>query len=685
MADTDENKTLDGAGEGQPGTARKRPSRRAARGRAKATGAPAEKGEGNAAAQEAASTGAASATGARRGRRGIDIKKDTGIENTPDKSQETASQTANIGIKKNTGNKKRTVKAKAVAKETGPTEAEPSPPEDRRNAVKPDAEPKEAAKSQSRRRARGGKRHAAKKGIEKNTGNRNIPDDAPPAPQSEPPAPLPDPVHEEPTRDDEPLLPGDTPGDYALTETDLAALDSEDIPCSVGRVIEAAVSEAAQLEGDVPAPSRRRSHRGGRRRRRSSSPHEQHEAHETQSRPEIRKEIRKEAAAPLPASRPPRRGRRGNLYPSDDFSSVEMMSSLKGFAPMGMLFVLMDVLRGHEEGLIHVNQLAQALGIGKPSLSAQLENLEAAGLIRTVSSSQAGRHVELLTPNMLRRAAVDVFPSSASGALLAPGAGAETGGQFSQRRLDRLRRYLEDHGVEIVSVPDEGDLPANISQMASFLGKYIAYVQPFYDTLKTTLNSGKAFQFSLAKQPGRTVTHTLNFCRMLRSAGFLTSFSYQRTPQHSIVARVNRVPAAINFLTGGWLEHYVRDRVISILTTHPATIGLPYAFLKNPGVILPGGENFELDFLLCVGEKIFWIEAKTGEYMTFLPKYSRVSKLLGLGRTTSMVVSVESLASDDNLTARYNLSCCNLDEFPDVFRINLVRELHQEAVQRILS
>jgi len=50
-----------------------------------------------------------------------------------------------------------------------------------------------------------------------------------------------------------------------------------------------------------------------------------------------------------------------------------------------------------------------------------------------------------------------------------------------------------------------------------------------------------------------------------------------------------------------------------------------------------------------------------------------------------MLVSVESLAPDDNLTIRHDLSCCNIDEFPDVFRINLVRELQQEAVQRVSS
>ncbi|MCR5347594.1 MAG: hypothetical protein K6E38_07440 [Fretibacterium sp.] len=377
--------------------------------------------------------------------------------------------------------------------------------------------------------------------------------------------------------------------------------------------------------------------------------------------------------------------RRSDPYPPDYFSTVEMMSSLKGFAPLGMLFVLMDILKGHEEGLIHVNKLARALDIGKPSLFAQLENLEDAGLMRTISSSRAGRHIEILTPNLLRHNVIDLFPSGAFGDLLAPGKDdvPETGGQFSQKRLDYLYRYLEEHHIEVVSIPDEKSLPPAVPQIATYMGKYLPYIQPFYNSLKATLNEGQEFRYSLAQKPSRTITHTLEFCRMLKSVGFLANFAYRRSQQYSIIAKVNRSPEAINFLTGGWLEHYIRDKVISILTTHPATLSLPYAFMKNPNIILPGGENFELDFLLCVGDKIFWIEAKTGEYMTFLPKYARVSKLLGLGRTTSMLVSVESLLPDDNLTVRHDLSCCNMDEFPDVFRINLVRELQQEAVQKV--
>lgn len=369
-----------------------------------------------------------------------------------------------------------------------------------------------------------------------------------------------------------------------------------------------------------------------------------------------------------------------SYYRPASFSTVDIMSSLKGFAPMGMLFVLMDILDGHEEGLIHVNQLAQALAIGKPSLLAQLDNLESAGLIRTILSSRAGRHIELLTPNLLKGGLRSVFPDGISGNLTLPAVNVhETGGQFSMKQLEFLYSHLKNCGIEVVSVPDETSLPPEVSQTAAFLGKYLQYVQPFYNMMKTTLNDCREFRFSLANSGSRAVTHTLNFCRLLKAAGFLSSYTYRKSPQYSIIARVKRLPDALNFISGGWLEHYIRDRVVSVLTTHPVTLSMPYAFLKNPKVILPGGEDFELDFLLCVGRKIFWMEAKTGEYLNFLQKYSRVKTLLGLTRATAMLVSVEPFAQDSAISVQYGLSCCTIDEFQDVFRINLVRELQQST------
>jgi hypothetical protein len=362
-------------------------------------------------------------------------------------------------------------------------------------------------------------------------------------------------------------------------------------------------------------------------------------------------------------------------YAAAEYSSIQAMASLKGFAPLGMLFILMDVLNGSEEGMIRVNRLAQALSIGKPAMLAQLENLERAGLIRTTSSSQQGRHIELLIPNRVACENFREAQESAETRIIPDMLPQGTPPNFSLQKLNELQNFLTEHGVRLVSLPSESGLDPRIPQIAAFLGKYLSYVQPFYSRLKATLNAGEEIQFSLLGFPGRDVTHILNFCKMLKNVGFLAVFTYRRAPNCMIVARLGRTPAAINFLSGGWLEHYIRDKVVSIVTTHPATMDTPYAFMKNPRIILPGGEDFEFDFLLLIGASVFWIEAKTGEYMDYIAKYSRVSKLLDLNRNSNLLVLVDAPKPDANISARYGISCCSVDEFSEVFRLSMVREL----------
>ena len=102
-----------------------------------------------------------------------------------------------------------------------------------------------------------------------------------------------------------------------------------------------------------------------------------------------------------------------------------------------------------------------------------------------------GRHVELLSPNLVRNTGSGDGGAESSpftGLLPVPPSvvGEEAGGQFSASKLEGLARYLQRRGVEIVYIPDESDLDPRVSQIAGFLGKYLSYVLPFYETLKTT-------------------------------------------------------------------------------------------------------------------------------------------------------------------------------------------------------
>ena len=53
-----------------------------------------------------------------------------------------------------------------------------------------------------------------------------------------------------------------------------------------------------------------------------------------------------------------------------------------------------------------------------------------------------------------------------------------------------------------------------------------------------------------------------------------------------------------------------------------------FSYLLNPQIILPNGDDFELDLICHVNNFFFWIEAKSGDYQQHINKYSKMSKIL---------------------------------------------------------
>lgn len=67
--------------------------------------------------------------------------------------------------------------------------------------------------------------------------------------------------------------------------------------------------------------------------------------------------------------------------------------------------------------------------------------------------------------------------------------------------------------------------------------------------------------------------------------------------------------------------------------------------------------------MICRGENIFWIEAKTAHYSASVPKYSHIAEILGLAPANAILVSSDAPLRE----IQQGITCCNLEGFPQVF------------------
>ena len=191
-----------------------------------------------------------------------------------------------------------------------------------------------------------------------------------------------------------------------------------------------------------------------------------------------------------------------------------------------------------------------------------------------------------------------------------------------------LEEWLRGRGIGVQKRPvaeGEEEREKVFSRLALFLGDRYQSLEKLYDKIKWSLSTKQQFELSLAEATQEEIANSTQFCTLLKQYALLTSYHY-KSEDRLIRAKASTEGFVQNFLTGGWLERYIKEKVAKALRSK----NLPHEIALGYQVVLPGGEPMELDLLVLVQGRVFWFEAKTGEFQAHIAKYARIRKLLGL-------------------------------------------------------
>lgn len=228
-------------------------------------------------------------------------------------------------------------------------------------------------------------------------------------------------------------------------------------------------------------------------------------------------------------------------------------------------------------------------------------------------------------------------------------------------RRELLREFLAKRGVTIKHERERDEADEVLDRLALFMGSRFQRIQRFYERLKRHLGDGRPFTLNLCNEPQEVVSSTCQLATELHTLALLEEYHYRRSPEYLLRARPSRQPRAINFLTGGWLERYgVAQLIGAARGIDPAA---RCSYLKNPQIVLPNGDDFELDVLFEVEGEIYWLELKTGDYQRHIAKYAKVSRVLGLPfHRAYMVLTDIPRASATSLSALFGMSVTTSDD-----------------------
>lgn len=250
----------------------------------------------------------------------------------------------------------------------------------------------------------------------------------------------------------------------------------------------------------------------------------------------------------------------------------------------------------------------------------------------------------------------------------------------SQHRV--LEPFLNSKGIAIKVIPPEDASDQVIDSLSLFLGERYNALSSILMKIKRAMQNGTLITESLKDRAQVDVSSTCQFCTRLHEIAFLEQYQYLRSPTYLIRAKTTTLPKSQRFFGGQWLERFILQSVKSIHARITEEIGcaIPFEYLINPQIVLPNGDDFELDLLVSIGSSIYWIEAKSGDYQQHVSKYSKFARTLGLDFAHSLMVLTDVPDERcDALSSLFSMTVCNLKTF-EQYMLSAVRNDNAQAV-----
>lgn len=237
--------------------------------------------------------------------------------------------------------------------------------------------------------------------------------------------------------------------------------------------------------------------------------------------------------------------------------------------------------------------------------------------------------------------------------------------------IPHILHFLQQKNITVKTVPAPQPHDEVFNEIALVLGNKYATIVPLLERIKRNMQHAHSFQLSLANETQQTINDMTSLGHMLHKLALLPEYSYKKSPQYTIIARPSSEPRVHNFFSGQWLERYMASTVKYYADEAGIT---DFEILTNPQIILPNGNNFELDIIFHANQRIYWVECKTGTYQSHIPKYSRMANDFDLPTSQMLMILPDAdNATTANLSRMFHMQTMNLVQVRDF----LSAELHR--------
>lgn len=225
-------------------------------------------------------------------------------------------------------------------------------------------------------------------------------------------------------------------------------------------------------------------------------------------------------------------------------------------------------------------------------------------------------------------------------------------------------------------IANKCDIPKPIVTLSSMIAdnyskcsSFIKYIRNAYSQKQTNCS----FTFGQVSDEERAVT--LSIVNKMKENGILTNLYIE--DNRLIHGNFSRNPRINAFITGDFLEIYAAAKTYSVVSEKAAKYHKDFEIINN--VILHGkNEKHELDSLIRIDDKLFWLEVKSGNVSSF-DKYYEIGKWLKVNPNMHILLTLDHpMESCYALSYFYTYYICNISNYHAILS-NMIDQAFQSC------
>lgn len=250
--------------------------------------------------------------------------------------------------------------------------------------------------------------------------------------------------------------------------------------------------------------------------------------------------------------------------------------------------------------------------------------------------------------------------------------------EFSAIRYDlrliypQLCSYLQQRGLLLaeVNAPYEPrSLDQRIDSIAYYMGSNYRRLYPLLSAIKIHLASGSSFSIDLGKASTPSTKQMDTLGRALYEIGFLDEFKCWGYPDYKLQARAFNMGPIYNFFSGFWFERYIAQITERVVRQYMVESGLDLHTLEivRNAKLVSGPKLRERDVLVLFGDRFYWIECKSGDYVDSIASYEQYAAHYRLPAENTFLVYLHEKPSYHR-SSTSGMHICSSVAFPSKLR-----------------